>query len=188
MQLITMEVTLNGQDCKMSKKIILLLLFILFLIPEVMAHCPLCTIGAGAAAAGAVWLGVSKIVVALFIGAFAMSMGMWFSRVIKKRWNYLPFQNFFVILIILVLTIWPLMSIFKTIGPLYLPFIGEYGKTYAIDYSLISILFGGLIVFISPNLSKKITKIRNGKIIPFQGTILTILILITIGGIVQLII
>ena len=56
-------------------------LFSLFLLPilffqAVKAHCPLCTVGAGAAAAGAIWLGVSKVVVALFIGGFAMSMGI----------------------------------------------------------------------------------------------------------------
>mgnify|MGYP006929334256 CR=1 FL=1 len=51
----------------------------------VSAHCPLCTIGAGAAAGAAIWLGISKVVVAMFIGAFAMSMGMWFSRIIKKQ-------------------------------------------------------------------------------------------------------
>ena len=174
----------------MSKKIILFLsgIFTLFLTPRVMAHCPLCTIGAGAAAAGAVWLGVSKIVVALFIGTFAMSMGMWFSRVIGKRWSYIPFQNIFVSIAIFALTVWPLIPIFKSIGPLYLPFIGEYGKTYAFDYSLVSALMGGLIVFISPSLSKKITEIRNGKLIPFQGIVLTLLILIIVGGIVQLVI
>src|SRR3990167_9619468 len=174
----------------MSKKIILFLsgIFTLFLTPRVMAHCPLCTIGAGVAAAGAVWLGVSKIVVALFIGAFAMSMGMWFSRVIGKRWSYIPFQNIFVSIAIFALTVWPLMPIFKAIGPLYLPFIGEYGKTYAFDYSLISALFGGLIVFVSPSISKKITKIRKGTMIPFQGVILTFLLLIITGSVIQLII
>src|SRR3990167_9929409 len=171
------------------KKLLLsLALLPILLAKTVSAHCPLCTIGAGAAAAGAVWLGVSKIVVALFIGAFAMSMGMWFSRVIGKRWSYIPFQNIFVSIAIFALTVWPLIPIFKSIGPLYLPFIGGYGKTYAFDYSLVSALMGGLIVFISPGLSKKITEIRNGKLIPFQGIVLTLLILIIVGGIVQLVI
>jgi len=53
---------------------------IIFLSKSVMAHCPLCVVGAGAAGAAAMWLGVSKVVVALFIGAFAMSMGMWFAK------------------------------------------------------------------------------------------------------------
>ncbi len=46
-----------------------------------------------AAAAGAIWLGVSKVVVALFIGGFAMSMGMWFSKIIKKNFHWFLVRN-----------------------------------------------------------------------------------------------
>ncbi|MEK6817278.1 MAG: hypothetical protein AABX80_00600, partial [Nanoarchaeota archaeon] len=85
----------------MKNKSFLLILFssffLIFLSKNVMAHCPLCTIGAGALGAGAIWLGVSPVVVALFIGAFAMSMGMWFARIIKKQ--YIPFQKFFIVAI-----------------------------------------------------------------------------------------
>lgn len=164
------------------KKIILSLVPI-FLINSVSAHCPLCTIGAGAVAGGAVWLGVSKVVVALFIGAFAMSMGMWFSRIIKKQ--YVPFQKTLIISIIFLATLLPLMPLFSAIGPFYLPFIGEYGLTYAVNYSLYSGFLGGLIVFSSPTLSKKITDLRKRKIIPFQGMILTFSILILVGLIIN---
>lgn len=173
----------------MHKKIFIIpvfLIFSVFLIENISAHCPLCTIGAGAAAAGAVWLGVSKVVAALFIGAFAMSMGMWFSRIVKKQ--YVPLQKVWIVLIIFLTTVLPLMSIFKAIGPLYIPFIGDYGTTYALNYSLISSLFGGLIVFISPKLSSKITKLRNGKTISFQGIILTLSILVIFGMIIQILI
>ena len=154
-----------------------------FLAKTVSAHCPLCTIGAGAAAAGAVWLGVSKVVVALFIGAFAMSMGMWFSKIPKKQ--YIPFQKTIIVIVIFLTTILPLLPIFTAIGPLYLSFVGEYGATYAVNYSFASIFFGGLIVFISPYLSKSLTKIRKERIIPFQGTILTLFLLIILGIFIQ---
>src|SRR3990167_3357871 len=131
----------------MYKKIFLTASAMLILLTEsVSAHCPLCTIGAGAAAAGAVWLGVSKVVVALFVGAFAMSIGMWFSKIPKKK--YIPFQKTLIISAIFLTTVLPLSPIFKAIGPLYLSFIGEYGTTYAINYSLVSGLFGGLVVLI----------------------------------------
>ena len=160
-----------------------LAIFTIFLAKIVSAHCPLCTIGAGAAAGAAVWLGVSKVAAALFIGAFAMSMGMWFSKIPKKK--YIPFQKTIIILAIFLTTVLPLLPIFTAIGPLYLSFIGEYGSTYAINYSLISSFFGGLIVFVSPALSKKISKLRNGKIVSFQGTILTLSLLIIIGIFIQ---
>ncbi|MBI4116371.1 rhodanese-like domain-containing protein [Candidatus Pacearchaeota archaeon] len=149
----------------------------------VSAHCPLCTIGAGAAAGAAVWLGVGKVVVALFIGAFAMSIGMWFSKLIKKQ--YVPFQKTAIVAIVFLTTLLPLLPFFKAIGPLYLSFIGDYGKTYAINYSLASSLLGAFVVFISPFASKQISKFRDGKIIPFQGTVLTLSLLVVLGAFMQ---
>lgn len=168
------------------KKAIFLIPVFLFFIDSVSAHCPLCTIGAGAAAGAAVWLGVSKVVVAMFIGGFAMSMGMWFSRVVKRE--YIPFQKWVIIIGSFLLTVIPLMPLFSAIGPVYLSFIGAYGTTYAFNYSLASSLLGGAIVFSTPSLSKKISKLRGGKIVPFQGSLLTLSLLIIIGGIIQILI
>ena len=161
----------------------MLLTFSVFLAEFVSAHCPLCTIGAGAAAGAAVWLGVSKVVVALFIGGFAISIGMWFSKIIKKK--YIPFQKTIVVIVVFLTTILPLMPIFSAIGPLYISFVGEYGLTYALNYSLVSSLFGGLIVFSTPFLSKNISKLRGGKIIPYQGVMLTLSLLIILGIFIQ---
>jgi len=164
----------------MIKKILLIVMlpvFLIFLAETVSAHCPLCTVGAGAVAAGAVWLGVSKVVVALFIGAFAMSMGMWFSRVIENKKRFIPFQNSLIIIGVFLLTILPLISIVKAIGPLYLPFIGDFGTTYAVNYSLGSGLFGGIITFASPKINKKIKEKINEKGIPFQGILITFFLL-----------
>jgi hypothetical protein len=168
------------------RKIFVLSLLSFFLIDSVSAHCPLCTIGAGAAAAGAVWLGVSKVVVSLFIGAFAVSMGWWFSNIIKKQ--YVPYQKWALIIGSFLLTIIPLMPIFSAIGPLYIPFIGEYGTTFAFNYSLAGSVLGGVIVCCAPGASKGLTKLRKGKMLPFQGIVLTLVLLLIAGGIVQLLI
>ena len=175
-------------ETKIFKFLAALLILPIFLIKTVSAHCPLCTIGVGAAAAGAVWLGVSKVVVALFIGAFAMSMGMWFARLLKKKGKFIPFQSGLVIIGVFLLTVLPLMSIIKVIGPLYFSFIGEYGTTYAFNYSLGSTLLGGILTFVAPPLNKKIKEKRNGKGIPFQGTLLTLLLLGVAALIIQLIV
>ncbi len=172
----------------MKSRIFLSSILAIFLIDVVSAHCPLCTIGAGAVGAAAVWLGVSKVVVALFLGAFAMSMGMWFARVLDKKKRFIPFQYSLIVIVVFVLTVWPLMPLFKAFGPLYLSFVGEYGKTYAINYSLISSLFGGGIVLFSPTASKKITKLRKGKMMAFQGIILTFVLLLIVGILIQLLV
>jgi len=176
----------------MKKNKLFFLLFaiplIIFLSKNVMAHCPLCVVGAGAAGAAAMWLGVNKVVVALFLGAFAMSMGMWFAKIVKKR--YIPFQKTLIITIVFLATIIPLLPIFSSVAGFGVNLTGGYGtllnKTYVIDLSLLSSFLGGLIVFISPLLNRKIkekTTIR----IPFQGIILTFLILIAASLIIQFI-
>jgi len=177
---------INPISFRIFSLISILFIFTIFLSKTAMAHCPLCTIGAGAAAGTAVWLGVSKVIVALFIGAFAMSMGMWFSKIPKKK--YIPFQKTLIILIVFVSTIIPLTPIFSAIGPLYIPFIGEYGKTYALNYSLASTFAGAGIVFISPLLNKKIKDKRNGKGMAYQGIILTFFLLIAAALIIQVMI
>ncbi|MBU2615641.1 MAG: hypothetical protein KKC19_00905 [Nanoarchaeota archaeon] len=170
----------------MNKRFLILPTFVIFLINSVSAHCPLCTIGAGVAGAGAVWLGVSKVVVALFIGAFAMSMGFWFSNIIKKR--YVPFQKTLIVIVVFATTVFPLMPIFSAVGPLYLSFVGDYGTTYAVNYSLGSTLLGGIVILSSPSISRSLTRIRKGKMIPFQGMIITFLTLIITGSIIQILI
>jgi hypothetical protein len=154
---------------------LLVLLVPVLLAGRVVAHCPLCTIGAGAAAGAAVWLGISKVAVALFLGGFAMSMGMWFSRMIKKK--YIPFQKFVIIVGIFLVTLFPLLPLFSAIGPIYLSFVGEYGATFAVNYSFFSGLLGGGIVFVTPVANRKITKLRKGKHIPYQGIMLDFWIL-----------
>ena len=170
----------------MKGKIFFSFIFLIpFLIESVSAHCPLCTIGAGAAAGAAVWLGVSKVVVALFIGGFAMSMGMWFARWADKRKRIIPFQKTAIILVVFLTTVLPLIPIFTAIGPLYIPFIGQYGTTFAFNYSLASSLLGGIITFVSPGLNKKIKERRGGKGIPFQGILLTFGLLLVASLIIQ---
>jgi len=100
-----------------------------------------------------------------------MSMGMWFSKIPKKQ--YIPYQKTIIIGIIFLTTVLPLSFIFSSIKPLYIPFIGDYGITYALDYSLISSFFGGFITFISPELNRKI-KEKTEKNFPYQGIILTL--------------
>ena len=173
----------------MKKELIFLFLFsIILLVKNASAHCPLCTITAGAAAAGGVYLGVNKLIIGLLIGAFAMSMGMWFARIVKKK--YIPFQKTLIIAIIFFITVLPLLPIFSKVTGFSVDLFGDYGtlfnRTYVVDQSLLISLLGGLIVFISPTLNKKI-KEKTNKSIPFQGIILTFLVLIIASLIIQFI-
>ena len=171
-----------------KKPIILSLIFSLFLIKEVHAHCPLCTMGAAVAAGGAAYLGVNNLVIGLFIGAFAVSMGWWFSNLIKKK--FIPFQRTAIILLSFLTTILPMLSLMEGIKPFYINITGDYGsllnRTYIFNLFLVGSILGGIIVTLTPWLSSKLTSLRNGKMLPYQGTVLTLTLLIILGTIIQL--
>jgi len=159
----------------------------IFLASRVSAHCPLCTVGAAAAAGGALWLGVSNVVVSIFIGAFAVSMGWWFSRIIKKQ--YIPLQRTIIILLSFGLTIIPILPIIGSQDPYFISMMGEYGtllnRTYIIDMGLVGSFVGGLIMIVSPGISQKITKLRKGKHISYQRMIVTFSLLAIVGILTQ---
>lgn len=163
---------------------VFLISFLLF-IRDTYAHCPLCTLGAVAVAGGAAWLGVSHIVIGLFIGAFAVSLGWWFSGILKK--SYFRYQKLAIILFFFLTTVLPLLPLIKapTPYPLYISFFGEYGsmfnRTYLFNLFLVGSIIGGLIVSLTPSLSKAITSWRKGKTLPYQGLTLTFILLITSG-------
>ncbi|MBS3171288.1 hypothetical protein J4449_01610 [Candidatus Woesearchaeota archaeon] len=152
------------------------------------AHCPLCTVGAVAAAGGAAWLGLSQIVIGLFIGAFAISLGLWSSRYLKKK--YVPIQNFLIALFLFLTIVLPVLPLMKELYPFYINISGDYGsllnRTYIINSFLGGGIIGGIIVFLSPFVSMKIMKLRNNKLIPYQGVLITLLLLIIAGVIFQL--
>ncbi len=158
-------------------------------LPFVRAHCPLCTVGAGAAAAGAMYLGVNTIVVGLFIGAFAISTGYWVSRIIKKQ--YFPYQKLAIIAASYFLTIIPIMPLIPGLTPWYVNWFGDYGtvfnRTYIFNNFLTGSILGALIVGMVPAISKKISDYRS-KTIPFQGVVLTLVSLIVMGVIIQLVV
>jgi len=165
----------------------------IFLAEGVKAHCPLCTIGAGAAAAGAVYLGVSPAIVAIFIGAFAMSVAMWTSTWLKNKFEhkkYLLLKSPLVIAAVFLSTIIPIIPMLVVFKGFNLFLYGSYGSvlnnSYMLNISWITSLFGALIVFISPPLNKKIKSKREKQDIPFQGILLTLVLLLIISGILQL--
>ena len=77
----------------LMKKSLFLAASILTLIPKIaLAHCPLCTVGAGALAVLAASLGISSLVVGVMIGAFALALGLWIGKMPKKKYIPSPSQ------------------------------------------------------------------------------------------------
>lgn len=167
-----------------------LLLALVSLPKAVSAHCPLCTIGAGAAAVGAAYLGVSGFIIGLFVGASSLALGLWTSKLIKKK--YIPFQNGIIALITFLSITIPVLPLIQSYSSIYISWAGEYGtllnRTYLINLFLLGSIFGAAILSLTPRLSRKLTQLRSGKFIPFQGIILTFLILAVVAFIAEVII
>jgi len=161
----------------------LLTLPVFVLVPKVaFAHCPLCTAGAGVLAVLAASLGVSSVVVGVFIGAFSLALGLWISKAIKKQ--YISFQKQILTILIFLGTVIPIMPFIEHYAPLYIPFIGEYGTTYTINLYILGVIIGASIMFIAPYISAFITKLRS-KQIPFQGITITISLLVITSIMIQ---
>lgn len=168
------------------KKYLPLSLLVLF--PKIVgAHCPLCTVGAGALAVLAASLGVSTPTVGVFIGAFALALALWFTKIIRKK--YFPHQDFVLTAVIFLSTVIPLMPLIQEYRPLYISLVGEYGSllhnTYTINLYLVGVIAGAILLYISPLISKKITETR-GRTLPYQGFSITFTLLIVVGIIFQL--
>lgn len=170
-------------------KKILTFSFLLSLPAVARAHCPLCTVGAGALAVLAASLGVSTPTVGVFIGGFALAMSLWIAGLIKKK--YFAQQDLVVTLVIFLSTIIPIMPLIREYRPLYISLFGEYGSvfhnTYLINLYLLGATVGAVLLYVSPKISRKITETR-GRAIPYQGLATTFLLLIVAGLIFQLVI
>ena len=157
--------------------------------PLAYAHCPLCTIGAAAAAGGAAYLGVNQAAIGIFIGAFAVSTGWWFSNVLKRQ--FIPYQRTALIIASFLLTIIPMLPLMKGIAPFLVSLAGGYGtllnRTYIINFFLFGSIIGGFIVCITPWLSQKFSLARRGKFIPFQGIAMTFGLLLIVAVILQVV-
>ncbi len=147
------------------------LALLLFSPNYVFAHCPLCTAGAAAAGGIAYWLGVSVPVIGIFLGAASLSLGWWVAKGIKRK--FFPLQTEIITIGFFVSVIIPLLPLFAEYTSLYVALSGAYGswlhRVYLINLFLLGSLLGAAIALISPTISKRITKIRQGKFIPYQG-------------------
>lgn len=163
--------------------------FATFLLPvKAFAHCPLCTGGAGAAAAAAAMLGVRYGAIAVFLGGFSVALSLWLSHKVKKQ--YFKHQQKVLFWTLYLSTLLPMYPFLKgDYTSQYISISGEYGnwlnRTYLIDLFIVGAIIGSLIVYFSPALSALLTKKRGGKMFPFQGLIITFFLLTLVSAVMQ---
>jgi hypothetical protein len=154
----------------------------------VYAHCPLCTAGAGALAGSVALLGVNYGAIGVFLGAFATALGLWMPRLVKKQ--FVPRQSLIIFWAVYLSTLLPLLPFTKDYSSIFISVYGDYGghlnRTYLINWFIIGAVLGTLIVWLSPRLSAYITRRREGRIVRFQGLIITLLLLTITGVLMQI--
>jgi len=150
------------------------------------AHCPLCTGAVGAAAVGAKYFGVDSSIIGVFIGAFAISTGLWFARWLKSRFQKtIPFQTPIVVILSFILTVVPLMKVEPE--PIYFPVLlfGASGsllnKAYWINKIFFGAFFGSVASLAAYWLHLKVKMVKGKVLFPFQGIAFTLLSLAIIS-------
>lgn len=161
---------------------IFLLIFLSLLSIDVFAHCPLCTGAIGVAAVSAKYYGLDVSVIGIFIGAFAISTGLWIGRKIK---NYFKFQTTLIVIASFLLTVIPLMAVIKDTIYFPLNLFGSPGslfqKVYWLNKLLIGSIIGSLATLFAFWLHLFIKKTRQKVLFPYQGIVLTIVLLALTG-------
>jgi hypothetical protein len=171
----------------MQKKILWIIPGLALIPKAAFAHCPLCTVGAGASAVLAASLGVSSVVVGILIGAFSLALGLWIAPMVKKQ--FIPYQKHILTLLIFLGTVIPIMPLIRDYGPFYISLGGEYGtllhNTYTINLFVLGVAIGAIIMLVSPYISKMMTRMR-GQQIPYQGITITLALLVVASIITQM--
>lgn len=138
----------------------------------VLAHCPLCTAGAGAAALGAAWLGVGQGAIGVFIGAFGIAIGLWIARV--WRVSFKGKASLFAVVSYL-MTVLPLLPLLQDVSSIYIAIAGAYGTplhtVYAYNEFLLGSIIGALVLAAAPTVHRRMATHRTP--FPYQGIVVT---------------
>ena len=148
-----------------------------------LAHCPLCTVGAVAIGLGAYKLGVSTLSVGIALGAAALALGLWMAKLVKQQ--RVRYQRGLIALLVFSTTVLPVVPLLPGARGLYLAGIGQYGTTLVIPNVLIGSLVGGSLVLIAPWLSRSLTRLRDGKHVPFPGILVFMILLAAVLALVE---
>ncbi|MDP2666672.1 MAG: hypothetical protein Q8P05_04200 [Candidatus Diapherotrites archaeon] len=160
---------------------------LLGLSPVVHAHCPLCTLAVGTGAVTASYLGMGLGAVGAFVGGAGMVMGLMFAQAMKKK--YVPHQDALVIGGTFLLTAIAVNALPSDQILLPLRLLGESGgllnKVYWIEKSYLGVAIGGVAALVAHGLHGRIRKTRGKSLIPYQGVLLSLLLVGSAAALLQ---
>lgn len=138
---------------------------------------------------GAAYLGMRYGAIGVFIGAFAAALGLWLAPMVRRQ--LIPHQRKVIFWLIYLSTLLPLVPLFDSYKGFYLNYGGAYGswsnQTYIVNLFLVGAVIGTGVIFLAPKLSRKLSKLRNGSLIPYQGIAITLGLLAISGAVMQMV-
>lgn len=163
----------------MKKNVLMLaVLFYLFLIRYVSAHCPICTAATGTAVITARWFGIDDLIVGTFFGGFLISSTLWFNNILKNRnkgKEFIPYQGWLLILISLVSTLF----IFYTMGLSETSILIPKFTIFGVSKLFLGVIIGSIVTLFAFYLHEILRKINENKnYLPFQSIILSLILLL----------
>lgn len=176
--------------------LIVLVTLVIFIIPEVMAHCPLCTAGAAVGVGFARAYGVDDSIVGLLLGALIASSALWFNKWMKKKINF-PFQETLLVIVSFLLIVVPFyyagliinFEMVKSMPEVHgMTGLGILGlANFGVDKLLFGIILGTLSIWGVFSFSEHITRKRGQRLFDYQGLIFMLASLLILGLILYLI-
>jgi hypothetical protein len=145
--------------------IFLFLLTSFYILPrEALAHCPLCTAGAGAGLFLSRWLGIDDSITGVWMAAFLAASSLWLANSLKKK--YIPGQNTLIYLAVFASTIWSFYT-FKLVSE-------HAGLIMGIPKLIFGMLAGGILFYLVDILNLVIKKIRGKSLFPYQSIVFSL--------------
>lgn len=142
-----------------------LLLTTYFLLPRTaLAHCPLCTAGAGAGLFLSRWLGIDDSITGVWMAAFLAASSLWAANSIKKK--YIPGQNTLIYLAVFASTIWSFYA-FKLVSE-------HSGLIMGVPNLIFGMVLGGVVFYLTDILNLVIRKIWQKSLFPYQSIVFSL--------------
>ena len=123
-----------------------------------LAHCPLCTAGAGAGLALSRYLGVDDSITGIWLAALLGASSLWAANAIKKK--YVPYQAQLIYWFILGSTIWSFYA-FKLVNE-------HAGLIVGVPKLIFGMITGGILFFLVDRLNALIKKKRGKVLFAYQ--------------------
>lgn len=138
--------------------------FSLLTAPPALAHCPLCTAGAGAGLFLSRWLGIDDSITGVWMAAFLAASSLWLANSIKKK--FIPGQNTLIYLAVFASTIWSFYA-FKLVSE-------HAGLIMGIPKLIFGMISGGLVFYLVDIVNLAIKKIRGKSLFPYQSIVFSL--------------